>query len=232
MTGGATFRRELPVLALVTEHIASPGLLDDLQRLLEDFAVQCILLIASLGVHRSSGADTRTRGQGIHPARMVTTGETDHQATLEHVVKGGNFFGNAHRVMRRQGVTHDTGLHPLGMQAHIETEHPRVVVDLETFDLQVMLRLAIACIAKTVSQAHVIAHLGQKTLVQLWALAGHTGFQLMATTDHAGLHQVEFHMASWALVVSVSDSQAPHININVDAWHKKIRPLSLHLQNC
>src|SRR5690606_20872202 len=100
---------------------------------------------------------------------------------------------------------HDPRLHPLGVQTHIQAEHARMVVDLESFNLKVVLGLTIGTVAQVVSQTNIPTHLFQETLVQLRTLTGHAGFQLVASTNHACLHQIEFHLPSPSLSCSLTN---------------------------
>jgi hypothetical protein len=56
-----------------------------------------------------------------------------------------------------------------------------------------MLGLAIAEIPQFVGLADVTAHLLEDALVEVVALPGHAGFDLMAPADNACLHEVELH---------------------------------------
>ena len=78
---------------------------------------------------------------------MVPTREADEQPALKHVIQRGDLLGYSNRVMRGKRVTHDACPHTLRMKADEKTEHAGMVVDLETFDLQMVLRLAIASVA-------------------------------------------------------------------------------------
>ncbi len=96
---------------------------------------------------------------------MIAAGKAAIEPALEHVIERGDLLGDAHRVMRRHGVAHDTGVHSLAVLAHEQTEHARVVVRLEPFNLQMMLGLAVAVETELVGELHVATHLIEETLV-------------------------------------------------------------------
>ncbi len=112
------------------------------------------------------------------------------------MVERGDFFCHAHRIMRGHGVAHDPGVETLGVLANEQAEHARVIVDLEAFDLEVMLRLTVSIEAQLVRLTNVAPDLLEEALVQILALPGHPLLNLMTPSDDTRLHQVEFHDSS------------------------------------
>jgi hypothetical protein len=74
------------------------------------------------------------------------------------------------------------------MLADKQAEHARMVVRLETFDLQMMFGLAITVKSQFVGMANIAAHFFEKALVKLWALASHSLLNLVSPSNDSGLH--------------------------------------------
>src|SRR5262249_6505210 len=122
VTGKTVLRRELPILALVAEGVARPGLLDDLYALFEDLTGHPVDVAVDFGVLRSGGVDAANSSVGTDPAALVPASEADIEPPLEHVVERGDLLGGAHRVVRRQHVAERRHLHPLGVHADEQAE--------------------------------------------------------------------------------------------------------------
>jgi hypothetical protein len=73
------------------------------------------------------------------------------------------------------------------MQSNEQTEHSRVIRDLESLDLQVMLVVSITRISELVTHLYVLLHLVQIPLKQLAILPRHPGLDLVPATDRPGL---------------------------------------------
>jgi hypothetical protein len=96
---------------------------------------------------------------------VITPGEANEQPTLKHVVERGDLLRDSDRVVGRQRVSHDSGHHALGVQADEQAEHAGMIVDLETLDLEMMLRLAVTGVAELVGQSHVALDLLEEPLI-------------------------------------------------------------------
>jgi hypothetical protein len=65
-----------------------------------------------------------------------------------------------------------------------------------------MLGLAIAIKAEVIGQAHITADFFEKPLIQVVALPGHSGLDLMTAPHDTSLHQMEFHRLNPQSVLS------------------------------
>src|SRR5260370_33205372 len=70
-------RRERPVFSLIAEDIVGPRRFDDLDRLLENFAIDLILLIAPLGKVGRRRTRAGNRRVGLKPSRLVAAREAN-----------------------------------------------------------------------------------------------------------------------------------------------------------
>jgi hypothetical protein len=71
-----------------------------------------------------------------------------------------------------------------------------MIISLKAFDLQVMLRLGIAREAQFIGQLDVALHLFQKALIEVPALTGHSGLDLVSASHDTGLHEMKTHFPS------------------------------------
>ena len=157
---------ELPVVTFVIEHIIGPRLLNDANSFFKKRPVPRILLVTCLHIIRGCSANPFFYPIRVDPTRMIAAREAAIQSALQHMVKCRDLFGNAHRIVRRHGVTHNSGLHALTMLADKQTEHAWMIIGFKSFNLKVVLWLAVAIETQLICMLHVTAHFFQKALIQ------------------------------------------------------------------
>jgi hypothetical protein len=74
-----------------------------------------------------------------------------------------------------------------------QAEHAGMIIGLKPLNLKMMFGLAIAVETQLIGVANIAAYFFEKTLIEFRALASHPLLDLVATSDDAGLHEVEFH---------------------------------------
>jgi hypothetical protein len=82
------------------------------------------------------------------------------------------------------------------MLAQPHRHQPRIVGNLEAFDLQVMLGMAEAEVARLIGEAHVLGDLVEHALVELGLAASHAGLELGAPAHRAVHERAEAHGSS------------------------------------
>ncbi len=114
------------MLALVCETLVVERLEDDLDLLLEQFAVGVLV------EHR--------RTEGLHLARMVAAADAEDRAPLGHDVGAGEVLGQPQRVPHGRNVEAAADLEALGQMANVHRGHQQVRDHLVAFLLEVVFR--------------------------------------------------------------------------------------------
>jgi hypothetical protein len=127
-----------PVLAVVGEGVVAPSREDDVDTLLEQFAVGLVFL-GSL-IPSPYSFDTRKRGKVLEPTSLIAAHEGYVQPAAEQVVESGGMLRDAQGIMSGQHVTELVEPQFLGLHADIKRQQPRLLRCLEALDLQMMLR--------------------------------------------------------------------------------------------
>ena len=180
-----------PVLALERERVVGPGRLDDGHALLEELAVPRVLV--ALAIPRPGGLGPGDGSIVLEPARLIAAHERDVEPAPEQMIERGRVLGHAERIVRGQHVAElvDPETRPVLAEEH--RHEPRILTELEPFDLQVMLGDADALPARRIARARVLADLVQHALVEHRVLAGHPALQLAPPADRHVHERVEVH---------------------------------------
>ena len=119
----------------------------------------------------------------VDPAPLVAAGESGDGASSGHVVEHRDVLGHPDRVCRRQ---HDAELadpDAPGLHREVEIEQHRVLGDLESFDMEMMLGEADGVVSEFIGQFDLLGQLPQHALVQLGTHSGHSALDLGAAAD-------------------------------------------------
>ena len=183
--------RKGPELPLVTERVVPQRGQHDVDELLEVLAV--VLVHRGVPVPRPDRVQILPNAEIVHPAGLVAANETEPEAPAEHVVHGRDGLRGAKRVVG--GGDEAAGDDP-ELPGVLTEPHPHesgLVADLESLDLEMVLRMAEAGVPGFVGEAHVLRDLVEHPPVKPGILAGHPRFELRSPADCAIHEEVELH---------------------------------------
>ena len=178
-------------LALEGEHLLGPGLLDDLEALLEGGAVGRVDLVVLV---RQGAVDAvRLLRHDVDPAALVAAREAGVGAPAGHVVEHGDVLGDADRVGRRQHDAELADADALGLHGDVEVEQDGIVRDLEALDVEVVLGEADRVVAEVVGEPALLRQLAQHLLVEVGRAARHAGLDLGLAAERRQIEQRDLH---------------------------------------
>jgi hypothetical protein len=144
-------------------------------------------------ISSASSKASRLLGQGIDGAGLVAAGDAHVGAAARHLIQHGDVLGHPDGI---GGGQHDAQLadaHALGLHGRVEVPEHGIGRALEPLDVEVVLGEADALVAEVVGQAHDVAHLAERALVQVRILPRHAAAELGRLADGREHEEVEFH---------------------------------------
>jgi hypothetical protein len=109
------------------------------------------------------------------------------------VVQHGDVLGHPDRVRRGQHDPQLADADALGLHREVKVEQHRVVGQLETLDVEMVLGEADRVVAKLVGQADLFGQLAQHPLVEVGAHTGHALLDLGAAANAGQVEDRGFH---------------------------------------
>ncbi len=183
--------RHLPERAVDGQHLLRPAFLDDAEVLLEGETVRVVDLVVL--VRQRAVNAVRLLRHDIYPAPLVAAREPRIGAAAGHVVEHGDVFGHADRVRRRQHDAELSDPDALGLHREVEIEQHRIVRELETLDVEVMLGERHRIVAQLVAQLYLLGQLFQHALIKLRVHARHALLDLGTAGDRRQIEERGFH---------------------------------------
>ena len=129
----------------------------------------------------------------VDPAALITAGKPGAGAPAGHLVQYRDVLGDPDRVCRRQNDAELADPDAFCLHREIQIEQHRVVRDLETFDVEVMLGKADQVVTEIVGEPYLRRDFAQHPLVKLGPHASEPRFYFGAVAEGRKIEQRRLH---------------------------------------